>query len=177
MTMDWGRDLMLWHPRLFVTMTEEPSRLAGYPHCGRGWQDILVKLCRRIEIALLDGEEFEFVRIKQKMGFLRIDWKSEASEDTETKIGHAADLAVARSGCTCEICGREGRLHDNNGWLETRCAEHADGAPVQPRYGQGFENVRRLRRSGGQGDMYFAYYDRESDTLTEVPPPTRQQEG
>lgn len=65
--MDWGRDLMLWHPRLFLAMTEEPSRSFGCPHCERGWRDILVRLCRRIEIALRDRETFEFIRIKQKM--------------------------------------------------------------------------------------------------------------
>ena len=30
---------------------------------------------------------------------------AEASEDTKAKIGHAVDLAVARSACTCEQCG------------------------------------------------------------------------
>ncbi|UFW48181.1 MULTISPECIES: hypothetical protein [Bradyrhizobium] len=177
MAMDWGRDLMLWHPRLFLTMAEEPSRSIGYPHCERGWQDILVRLCRRIEMALRGRGTFEFVRIAQKMGILRIDWSAEASQDTESKIGHAVDLAVARSACTCEICGREGRLYNNKGWLETRCTEHAVGEPVPPRYGPGFENVRRLRRWRGQADMYFASYDRSTDTLTEVPPPSFGQEG
>src|ERR1700733_6065551 len=118
MAIDWRRDLMLWHPRLFLTMTEEPHLSFGYANCERGWQDILVRLCRRIEIALRDRETFEFVRIKQKMGILRVDWDAEASEETEAKIGHAVDLAVARSACTCEICGREGRLHDNKDWLD-----------------------------------------------------------
>lgn len=163
MAIDWGRDLMLWHPRLF--------RSFGYPHCERGWQDILVRLCRRIEIALRDRETFEFVRIKQKFGILRIDWGAEASEDTEAKIGHAVDLAVARSACTCEICGREGRLFSARGWLATRCAEHAAGDPVPARYGRGFEDIRRLRRWRGRPDFYYARYDREADTLTEVPPP------
>jgi hypothetical protein len=79
-----------------------------------------LRRCRRIEIELRDGANFEFVRIKQKMRILRLDWNAEASEDTEAKIGHAVDLAVARSACTCEICGAEGWLHDNMGWLGTR---------------------------------------------------------
>ncbi|MCS3445935.1 MULTISPECIES: hypothetical protein [Bradyrhizobium] len=177
MAMDWKRDLMLWHPRLFLTMAEEPSRSFGYPHCERGWQDILMRLCRRIEIALRDGETFEFVRVKQKMGILRVDWDAESSKETEAKLGHAVDLAVARSACTCEICGSDGRLYDNKGWLGTRCAQHAAGDPVPPRYGYGFENVRRLRRWRGQADVYYARYDRETDTLTEVPPPSASREG
>ncbi|QQO33165.1 hypothetical protein JJC00_32285 [Bradyrhizobium diazoefficiens] len=146
MATDWKRDLMLRHARLFLPMAEEPSRSVGYPHCDHGWQDILLRLCRRIEIALLDRETFEFVRIRQKMGILRVDWDAEASEDTEASIGHAVDLAVARSACTCEICGAEGQRYSKRGWLLTRCADHAAGDPVPNR--PGFENVHRLRRWG-----------------------------
>lgn len=177
MAMDWGYDLMLQHPRLFLPIAEEPRRSFGYPHCERGWQDIMVRLCRRIEIVLRDGETFEFVRVKQKFGILRVDWNADASEETEAKIGHAVDLAVARSACTCESCGAEGRLYDNTGRLETRCTEHAAGNPVPPRYGPGFETVRRLRRWRGQADIYYAQYDCESDTLTEVPPPSASRKG
>ncbi|MET4790627.1 hypothetical protein ABIF64_002805 [Bradyrhizobium japonicum] len=134
--MDWRRDLMLWHPRLFLTTAEEPSRSFGYPHCERGWQDILVRLCRRIEVALRDGETFEFVRIKQKMGILLVDWDTEASKSTESAIGHAVDLAVARSACTCEICGAEGRLHANKGWLETAAQSTRPAIQCRPTWGR-----------------------------------------
>jgi hypothetical protein len=68
-----------------------------------------------------------------------------------------------------DICGAEGRLYSNRGWLGTRCAEHAAGDPVSKR--PGFENVRRYRRRFGTSDMYYARYDRETDALTEVSPP------
>ncbi|GLR88199.1 hypothetical protein [Bradyrhizobium iriomotense] len=174
---DWGLDLMQRHRRLFTINADEPFRSFGYPFCGRGWRDLVDRLCGRIEGVLRDGETFEFVQIKQKIGVLRAVWDGDASEDTETKIGHAVNLAVARSACTCEICGREGRLFNNRGWLETRCAEDAVGETVPPRYGAGFENVRRFRRWRGHADMYFATYDRETDTLTEVLPPSPKQEG
>jgi hypothetical protein len=171
MAIDWRRDLMLWHPRLFLVPADEPHLSFGYPICEVGWRDVLVRLCRRIEVALRYGESFEFIRIKQKMGILKIDWDSEASEETEGKIGHAVDLAVARSSCTCELCGREGRLYDDARALQTRCAGHAAGDPVPSEYGPGFENVRRLRRWCGPADVYYARYDRGADELTEVPPP------
>lgn len=174
---DWGLDLMRRHRRLFVINADQPFRSFGYPFCGRGWQDILERLCRRVENALRDGESFEFVQIKSKMGIVRAAWDAEASEGTEDTIGHAMNLAVARSACSCEICGREGSLYNKSGWLETRCTEDAAGEPVPPRYGRGFENVRRFRRWRGHADMFFARYDRASDTLTEVPPPSRKQEG
>jgi len=174
-TEDWGVDLMRRRRRLFTINAGEPIRSFGYPFCGRGWQDIIERLCGRVKGALRDGETFEFVQIKQKMGILRAVWDGDASEDTETEIGHAVNLAVARSACTCEICGGEGRLYNNRGWRETRCPEDAAGEPVPSRYGRGFENVRRLRRWRGHADMYFATYDRETDTLTEVPPPSKQE--
>lgn len=154
---NWRLDLMLSHPRLIHLFTDQPHHSFGYPLCEEGWRDILERLCGRIEVTLQDGETFEFVRIKQKLGILRVDWDADASEDTEATIDHAVDLTVARSACTCEICGAEGRLYDNNGRLGTRCTEHAAGDPVQPRYGHRFENVR---------------YDRETDTLTEVSRPS-----
>jgi hypothetical protein len=169
---NWRLDHMLSHPRLFEVMSDEPHLSFGYPLCEEGWREILETLCTRIESALQEDESFQFVRIKQKFGILRVDCDYEGPQGTEAKVDHAVDLAVARSACTCEICGAEGRLYSNRGWLGTRCAEHAAGDPVPPRYGHGFENVRRLRRWHGQADVYYAHYDRGTDTLTEVPRPT-----
>jgi hypothetical protein len=167
----WRIDLMRAHPRLFEVMSDQPRLSFGYPLCEAGWRDLLERLCVRIEAALRDGETFQFVRVRQKFGILRADHDYEGPEDTEAKIGHAIDLAVARSACTCEICGAEGRLYNNRGWLETRCGEHAAGDPVPPRYGP---DVRRLRRWRWKADLYYARYDRETDTLTEVSPPGRR---
>jgi hypothetical protein len=168
-TQNWRLELMTAHPRLFEIMPGEPHLSFGYPNCEEGWREILETLCARIETAMQENESFQFVRIKQKFGLLRADYDYEGPEETEAAIGHAIDLAVARSACTCEICGAEGRLYSNRGWLGTRCGEHAAGDPVSPRYGQ---NVRRLRRWRWKADLYYARYDRETDTLTEVSPPS-----
>jgi hypothetical protein len=166
-TADWRIELMTAHPRLFKIMTGEPERSFGYPLCEAGWRDILVRLCTRIESALQENDTFEFVRIKQKFGVLRADWDGDISNDTRAKILDAIDLAVARSACTCETCGIEGRRYEHRGWLSTACAEHATGDPeLEP----GFENVRKLRRFSGEPGMYYARYDRKTDTLTEVSP-------
>jgi hypothetical protein len=163
------------HARLFGLMPDDPERSFGYPNCEEGWRDILERLCARIENALGESEPFEFVRIKHKFGILRIDWDGEVSDKARMRIGGAVDLAVARSACSCEICGAEGRLYSNRGWLATRCAEHAAGAPVPDR--PGFKNVRILRRTPGAVGVYYARYDRETDTLTEVPRPTPSSEA
>jgi hypothetical protein len=102
---DWQIDLMRAHPRLFEVMEGEPQHSLGYPLCEAGWRDILERLCTRIDTALKANETFEFVRIKQKSGILRIDGDGEVSDETRLKFGEAVNLAVARSACTCEICG------------------------------------------------------------------------
>jgi hypothetical protein len=172
---DWRIDLMRAHPRLFEIMADEPKHSFGYPLCEAGWRDVMERLCVRIENALRDGETFQFVRIKQKFGVGRFDWDGEVSDQTRLRILEAINLAVARSACSCEICGAEGRLHSRRGWLATRCAEHAAGGPVP--VAPSFENVRILRRRPGAPDLYHARYDRETDTLTEVSqPPLRSEE-
>lgn len=130
-----------------------------------------MRLCIRIENALQYNETqtLQFVRIKQKFGIGRFDWDGQLSDETRLRINEAINLAVARSACTCEICGTEGNLYSRRGRLVTRCAEHAAGDPVP--VGAGFENVRILRRRPGRPDMCHARYDRETDTLTEVSPP------
>jgi hypothetical protein len=165
---DWRIELMHAHARLFDLKPGEPDHSFGYPNRKDGWQDILERLCTRIENTLRVDETFEFIRIKQKFGIARIDWDGDVSDETRTKIGEAINLAVARSACACEICA-EGRLYSNRGWLATVCAEHTagDSVPVRP----GFENVHLLRRTPGAPDMYYARYDLETDTLTEVSPP------
>jgi hypothetical protein len=165
---DWRVVLMQAHERLFDLMPNEPERSFGYPLCDAGWRDILERLCIRVETALQENGAFEFVRIKQKFGVLRADWDGEISNDTRAKILAAIDLAVARSACTCEICGVEGHRYNNRGWLATVCAAHAVGDPelVRPR----FENIRKLRRVVGEPGMYYVRYDREADTLTAVSP-------
>jgi hypothetical protein len=171
---NWRNDFMRAHPRLFGVMEGEPQHSFGYPLCQAGWRDVVERLCARIENALGDGETFEFVRLTQKVGILRVVWDGEVSEQTKVRIGEAVNLAVARSACSCEICGAEARLYSNRGWLATRCADHraGDRVPVAP----GFENVRILRRRPGRPDMYHARYDRETDTLKEISSPSQPPE-
>jgi hypothetical protein len=173
-TADWRIDFMRAHPRLFEILPDEPERSFGYPLCEAGWRDVLERICARIDNALKANETFEFGRIKQKFGIARFDWYGGVSDETATRIHEAVNLAVARSACTCEICGAQGRLHSNRGWLATRCADHAAGDPVPVR--AGLENVRILRRRPGAPDVYHARYDRETDTLKEIAPPAGSEE-
>ena len=164
---DWRLEFMAAHPTLFRIAADEPQLSFGYPLCKVGWRAILDRLCDRIEDALRESETFEFVRIRQKLGILRADWDGGISDATRIRIVQAVDLAVARSACSCEICGTEGRLYAHHGCLSTSCADHAVGSAVDVK--AGLENIRLYRRLPGKSDMYRARYDRETDTLTELP--------
>ncbi|HVV41970.1 MAG TPA: hypothetical protein VHC94_12995 [Nitrobacter sp.] len=168
MALDWRLDLVRWHPRLFSVLAESADGSFGYPLCGRGWRDVLVGLCVGIEGALRDRESFEFVRIRQKFGILRADWRGEVSDGTGQAIMEAVNLAVGRSACTCEVCGAVGRLHRHRGWFATRCSQHAKGEPVPPRFG--IVGTRAYRRRRGRPGIYYARYDRATGALIEVEP-------
>ncbi len=79
-------------------------------------------------------------------------------------------LAEARSGCTCEICGRAGLLYAQGDWLATVCPDYARGkpVPVQP----GFENVHFVRtfEAGRYPIASCRRYDRDADTFVDVDP-------
>jgi hypothetical protein len=110
-TADWRIDLMKAHPRLFGIMTGEPERSFGYPRCEAGWRDLLERACTRIEAALGESCTFRVLQIKEKFGALRFYWNGEMPDAVKGKVEEAIALATARSACTCEICGLEGRLY------------------------------------------------------------------
>lgn len=117
------------HPRLFEIMQDEPERSFGYPLCPEGWHDMLERR-GRIEKALRDNETFEFVRIKQKFGILRVGWEGAVSEETRARIEEALALAEARSSCTCEFCGTKGDKYHASENVMLGCARHAEGRQI-----------------------------------------------
>ena len=88
----------------------------------------------------------------------------------KAKVDEAIALAAARSACTCEICGAEGRLYNRDGWLATACPEHAKGElePIRP----GFENIHFVRTFGpGRFPIVSCRrYIRETDCFVDVDP-------
>ena len=79
---------------------------------GKGWQG-LIDICYSL---LREGE---FVTdVKEKFGELRIEY-------SDIRIEEEMDLITKWSTQICEICGKKGRLKETNGWLKTRCEEHA----------------------------------------------------
>jgi hypothetical protein len=165
---DWRSELVEAFWDLFHAPAAAPECAQGYPQCGEGWHGLLDRACVRIGAALAEGDTFQPVQIKQKLGTLRFYWRGSLSDETKAKVQEAIDLAEARSACTCEVCGEEGRLYRSGGVLMTRCEGHAEGQPVAVK--PGFANVHLLRRTPGTSEVYYARYDRETDAFAEVRP-------
>ncbi|MEW6451370.1 MAG: hypothetical protein AB1490_12005 [Pseudomonadota bacterium] len=147
----------------------------GSPSIEEGWADLLDRALRRIESAMANESTeavFRIVQTKEKFGTIRIYYEAKSlSAAAQKAIEEAIALAEARSACTCEVCGNEGRLHDCAGWYTTRCPRHADGDPVP--VGPGRENVRIVRtfHPGGIRIDSCRRYDRERDAFVDAPLP------
>ena len=134
MTDSWQSDLMLRYPQLF--------QQAGYPTVGDGWQDLIERAVARVAAAVAGGPAGSgvgIVQIKEKFGTLRLYYHArKLPTKIFARVREAIDLAEARSACTCEECGAEGRLYKRNGWYLTRCVDHAEGepGPARPRRGR-----------------------------------------
>ena len=148
----------------------EAERRTGLPNCEEGWRDLLERCCARIEAALAEGGALRVLQIKEKFGALRFYWSGHLPDAAKAKVDEAIALAAARSACTCEICGAEGRLYNRDGWLATACPEHAKGElkPIRP----GFENIHIVRTFGaGRFPIVSCRrYIRETDSFVDVDP-------
>jgi hypothetical protein len=166
---DWRVELVKAHPGIFHPPAGAPEAAQGYPTCGPGWRELLERACARIEAALAGGETIQVVQIKEKFAGLRLYWRGEVSPETRTRIHEAIALAEARSECTCEECGEEGRPYRHHGVYMTRCAAHAKGQLVPAEPGQ--ENVHIVRQTTPGGFRIAPRrYDRATDSFIVVPP-------
>ncbi|OKO83227.1 hypothetical protein AC630_11750 [Bradyrhizobium sp. AS23.2] len=167
---NWRTDFMQVHPRLFEVMYDEPERTPGYPLCGIGWRDILERLCSRIEHALANGDRFAFVCVEQKFGTLRLSWAGTLWDESNARVAQAIALAEARSACTCEKCGEEGRLYRHDGVWMTRCPADAKGEPVRIEAGLESFHVIRVTELRDMRVFFCRRYDRAADAFVDIPP-------
>jgi hypothetical protein len=140
------------------------------PVCGEGWRDLLERACVRIRAAVqADGGTFHATQVKEKYGTLRFYWDGALSPEADAAVEEAIELAAARSACTCEVCGEQGRLHRSGGWLMTRCPMHANGRAVEIR--SELENIHIVERIvGKRRDVTCRRYDRQTDSFVDVDP-------
>jgi hypothetical protein len=167
---DWRIELVEAYADLFHPLAEHPGVAQASPECGEGWRDLLEGACARIQAAVqADHGSFKATQIKEKYATLRFYWEGALSNEADAKVEEAIALAEARSACTCEVCGEEGRLYGSGGWLMTRCAAHAQGrlAEIEPR----FENVHIVERIvGKRRQITCRRYDRKTDSFIAIDP-------
>ena len=111
-------------------------------------------------------------QIKEQFGTLRLylDRQDGFSASTQAAINEAIYLAQARSACTCETCGEEGRLYDQGGNLMTACGRHARGIAIQIR--PDFANIHIVRslKRGKLGLVSCRRYVRDTDSFVDMMP-------
>ena len=82
-----------------------------------GWCFILEKLSITLEALIpKDNEEMYALQVKEKFGTLRFYLSSETDE-----MSSLIEKAEKLSAYICEICGEDGDIRTNHGWLTTRC--------------------------------------------------------
>lgn len=171
---DWRSALVAARPALFNQTFGGRVLTPGLPQVGDGWRDLVETAIGRVAAALAADPNGSVAvnQIKEKFGTLRLYYQPrDLQPATSAAIKEAVDLAEARSACTCEECGAEGRLFNDSGWFATRCDIHRQGKPVRVR--AGWERLHVIRHYGGDAvTVTCRRYDREADRFIEVDPAT-----
>lgn len=170
MTDDWWPQLIARYPDLFRWMVGDRAVTSGYPAVNDGWRDIVEKAVERMAAAVRgrSREPLRIIQIKEKLGGLRIYYDSgRLDAETFVAVEEAVDLAEARAGCTCDICGRESQLYNKNGWLATRCEKHSKGNPV-PLSGDGNVIVKYATEDDRRRVISRRRYDRAHDRFVDI---------
>jgi hypothetical protein len=174
-TPTWQAQLVARYPDLFNQEIHGRVIAPGYPSVGDGWRDLVETAIGRIAtaVAAVPGGSVKIGQIKQKFGTLRVYLHNSLSlpDSVNEMIEEVIELAEARSACTCETCGNEGRLFKGGGQLHTACDIHGKGNPVPQK--PGLMNLHVTRRIvGGKHVIRTQRYVRATDTFEDVDPST-----
>ncbi|MBZ9798729.1 hypothetical protein [Mesorhizobium sp. ES1-4] len=126
------------HSRKYDAIRAEfPGVVTKGFECDVGWLPILREFFSVVRRMIPAGRERDFVllQVKEKLAGLRIYFRLADSLPDAAKAAIYDDYSVAeaRAAVTCEVCGQPGVFRSQNGWLLTRCEDHAEGGiPVPP---------------------------------------------
>jgi hypothetical protein len=170
----WQSALLARYPQLFNQELDGRVMAPGYPNTEDGWRDLIETAIGRIAsaVAAVPGASLKIGQIKQKFGTLRlyVIGRDKLPEATCAAIEEAICLGEARSACTCETCGAEGRLYDKSGYLFTACEQHGQGKIVEVRPGRENVHIVRTLRDGKLSIVSCRRYVRETDSFVDVMP-------
>ena len=118
--------MILKYSKYISINKNDPINLFGI-ECDYGWDKIIKKLLDKIA-RLYKPNKIYVSQIKEKYGLLRIcvEYNPIYEQDIlrEKKLNSYINLMEAKSGMTCEICGKEGRIRVDLGWTSTLCTSH-----------------------------------------------------
>lgn len=113
--LDWADDIRARYPGYFTR----------YPECYGGWNALLSEFFDTVVSLVPDPDDFGLLQVKEKFGDLRIYYSlGDVSDDVVKAINEAEELAVKKSGTTCEISGEPGALIDRSGFYCVRAEKH-----------------------------------------------------
>jgi hypothetical protein len=128
---NWRLELIEAYPDIFHPLPDNPGVAQASPECGEGWRDLLERACARIQAAVqADAGSFKATQIKEKYATLHFYCEGALSPEANAKVEEIIDLAEARSACTCEVCGEEGRLYQSGCLMMTRWAIRCHSSPA-----------------------------------------------
>jgi len=96
----------------------------GFSH-GDGWYTLLDELFTDISILLKSGGQIDIIQVKEKFGALRIYFNLiKGTEIIRESIYELIRKTERKSTYICEVCGKDGKCVNRNGWISTVCKEH-----------------------------------------------------
>jgi hypothetical protein len=177
---NWQANLIARYPHLFDTTNNCAVSRPGSPEVGDGWRDVVETAIERIAAAVAASPAglVQIGQIKEKYASLRIylDRNIGLSEPASDAVEEALCLATARSACTCETCGAEGRLYKLGGTFMTACDEHGRGKLVLQ--ARGLQNLHITRGIvNGKRVIRTQRYVRETDSFVDIDPSSFNLDG
>jgi len=97
------------------------SRELAIQSVGAGWEPLIHEVFDVLES--IKGQ-VKIIQVKEKWGGLRI-----YTDYINEKVDIAIRNAERKSFTMCEVCGKEGKLRNCNGWYRTLCDVHGKGYP------------------------------------------------
>jgi hypothetical protein len=108
------------YPFLEETVENTSFHHFGF-ECGEGWFDVIDSLCSKIYNHIIENNitNFHVLQVKEKFGGLRFYVRGSDSAIT----GFILD-AERLSKITCEKCGNDGEVINDDGCLRASCEDH-----------------------------------------------------
>lgn len=129
---DLELQLVIKYPKILKDFGGDPMQtcMAWGIDTGDGWYDLLDKCMEKIQyfcdLCSTGENQVQVVaaQIKSKFATLRFYVDIYGADELQSSILYGfIDDAERKSARTCEVCGKDGKLH-SRGWHTTLCAEH-----------------------------------------------------